>query len=126
MPSWTVAGELGRALRAVDVGGELVVAVRQPADHVVRLGAVGEGPLDGEGVEVLAAIGAVGRPAADAVRRDRPGVLDPADLVDLVDVHLGEQPARDPEELGEVADLPEQLLLVRRPAGPAAPHGSMR
>ena len=86
----------------------------------VGLRAVGEGPLDGEGVEILAVIGAVGGAAADAVRRDRPGVLDPADLVDLVDVHLGEQAAGDPEETDEVADLPEQFVLVRRVLAQAA------
>ena len=69
-----------------------------PPDHE-GFGAVGKGVLDGEAVEVLAAIGAVGDAAADAVRGHRPAVLDPAALVDLVDVHLGEHPGGDPEEV---------------------------
>ena len=84
------------------------------AHHVVGLGAVGEGPLDGVAVEVLAAIRAVGDAAADAVGRDRPHVLEPADLVDLVDVHLGPQAAGDPVEMHEVADLQEEFLFVGR------------
>jgi len=45
-----------------------------------------------------------------------PAVLDPADLVDLVDGQLVEEAAGGPEERGAAADLPEQLvLLVGRP-----------
>ena len=108
------AGELGGALGAVDEGGEFFVALRQPADYVQGLGAVGEGPFDAQGVEVLAAIGAVGGAAPDAVGGDGPRVLDPAQLINLMDVHLGEQAAGDPEEVHEVPDLPEQLFLVGR------------
>ena len=109
------AGELRSASGPVDVRGEFSVAIREPADDVERLGAVGKRPLDGERVEVLAAVGAVGCAPANAVRGHRPGILDPAELVYLMDVHLRVEAARDPEEMREVANLPMQVFDVRRP-----------
>ena len=48
-------------------------------------------------------------PPANRFRLDRPGVLHPTALVDVVDVEVGEQPAGCPEERVEVLDLVERL-----------------
>ena len=66
-----VARELPCALRAVNVGGEIVVGPVHVPAHDLGLRAVGERVLDRVGVQVLAAIGAVGRPAPQAERGDR-------------------------------------------------------
>ncbi len=86
----------------------------KPANHIQRLGAVGKRPFDGEGIQVLAAVRAVGDAPANAMRGDRPGILDPANLVNLVNVHFRKQAAGDPQEMNEVTDLPEQLLFSGR------------
>ena len=90
------------------------MAFREPAHDVERLGAVAKGPLDAERVQVLAAVGAVGRASPNALRADGPLVLDPAQFINLVNVHLGEKATRHPDEMHEVPDLPEQLLFIRR------------
>src|ERR1019366_1747933 len=59
-----IAGKLGGALRSVNVGGEVVVAIWSVAPGHQGLGAVGEGVFDRVAVEVLAAIGAAGKTPA--------------------------------------------------------------
>ena len=91
--------EDGRALRAVDhVAEEAPAAV-----HVPALGeqprAVGEGVFDGVVVEQLIGLGA-DLAAALPLGRDRPGVLDPAADVEVVDQPVEEEAAVEP---GEVA-----------------------
>ena len=71
--------------------------------------------------------------AAEGLGLDRPGVLHPAALVDLVDVEVAEAAAAGPEEAVEPLDLVEQLAdVVRLRAGREAadravhavgPHG---
>ena len=90
--------------------GEFLEAMStQPTDAIGRLRSVAESPLNGVGVELLAAILAVELPTADAAGDHRVVSLEPTEFVDLVDVHLGEESAGDPRETGEIADLPHQL-----------------
>src|SRR5262249_55167416 len=72
-------------------------------------GTVGEGVLDAVGVEVLVDEVAAVDPAAEAAGLDRPGVLHPAALVNVVDVEVAVAAAAGPEEAVEAADLVEQL-----------------
>ena len=111
-----VARELRGALRPVDEGGKVGVAVRDVAARHQGLGAIGEGVFDGIAVEVLAAVGAAGKTPADAVRGYRQGILDPEALVNLVDHQLDEDAAGRPHELVGMAggELPEQLVLAAR------------
>ena len=94
-----VAGKLGGALGPMDVSDEIVDAVGNVAAGDHRLRAVGEGVLDRVAIEVLAAIGAAAHRPPTPWARNRPGVLDPAALVDLVDHQLDEDAAGGPEEL---------------------------
>ena len=79
-------------------------------------------------VEVLANALVVHRAAPDAVGGNWPGVLEPANLVYLVDVEFVEEAARCPEEGRAMGDLPEHLVGVRRttaqPAAPVHPVGA--
>jgi len=49
------------------------------------------------------------------MRGHRPSILDPADLVNLVNVHLREEPTRNPKEMREVANLPMKVFHSRWP-----------
>ena len=49
------------------------------------------------------------------MRGDGRSALDPAELVDLVNVQLGKESAGDPEKLGEVANLPFQIIDLAWP-----------
>src|ERR1035441_6605810 len=62
-----VARELRSALRPMNIGGEVVMAVGDVASGHEGLGAVREGVFDGVAVEGLAAIGASGKAPANAV-----------------------------------------------------------
>ena len=55
--------------------------------------------------------------SAEGLGLDRPGVLHPAEMVDVVDVEVAEAAAAGPEEAVEVLDLPEQLAGVAGPFG---------
>src|SRR5437763_1184054 len=110
------AGKLGGGFRAMNEGGEFLVAFRQPADNVERLRAVGKCPFNSEGIQALAAVGAVGGAPGDGVGADRQRILNPAQLVNLVDVHFGEQAAGNPEEMNEIPNLPIQVLFIWRAA----------
>lgn len=109
------AGELGGAFGAVDEGGELAVRVVHPPELAERLASVGEGVLDGVDVDVLAAIGAARPAAAQAVRRDRPGILDPAAFVDLVDQVVDHVARAHVEQVD-----PPEFELAHQPVGVGA------
>ena len=87
-----------------------------------ELGAVGEDVFDRVGVEVLVHVGcAVGTwsvmASAQGLGLDRPGVLHPAEVVDVVDVEVAEAAAAGPEEAVEALDLPEQFAGLAGPLG---------
>ena len=103
-----VAGELRRALAAVNERGERINAF----DH--GLAAVGERVLDGVVVEVLAAIVRSVCRRALAGGRHGPAVLDPTAFVDLVDQHFQQDAGGGPEEVHAVADLPGDMVRVGR------------
>ena len=105
-------GDDRRALGAVGVAGELLVAAGDVPAFEEQLGAVGEGVLDRVGVEVLVDVVAAVVPAAGALGLDRPGVLHPAALVDVVDQEVAVAAAAGPEEAVELADLVQQLADV--------------
>ena len=98
-----------RALGAVGVAGELLVAAVDVPPLEEQLGAVGEGVFDRVGVEVLVDVVAAVAAGARALGRDRPGVLHPAALVDVVDQEVAEAAAAGPEEPVEPLDLVQQL-----------------
>ena len=75
-----------------------LAATRHAAPVKHKGAAVGKRVFDRVGVVVLAAIRAVGDPPAHAVGGDRPCVLEPAALVDLVDHQPDEQARRCPQE----------------------------
>jgi len=79
------AGELCGALGAVNVRGEVTAGFVDSAKPTERLGSVGEGELHRVDVDVLPAVFAAWYAATQADHRNRPGILDPAALVDLVD-----------------------------------------
>ena len=64
------AGKLPGALRAVDIGDEVAEAIGDIAAGYEGLRPVSKRVLDRIAVEILAAIGVVGRSTADAMRRD--------------------------------------------------------
>ena len=72
---------------------------------------------------------AAGHAAAEAVRRDRPGVLDPAALVDLVDqvvdhVARADPVQVDPAELELAHQVVGLVALVAQPAAAAQAVGA--
>lgn len=81
-----ILGDDGQALAAVGVARKLVMATRNDAAVVHQLGTVGEGVLDRVVIEVLVHVVTTVVTAAGGLGHHRPGVLDPAALVDVVDV----------------------------------------
>ncbi len=79
-----LAGEPGSAFRAMDERGELIARLVHPAEPTERLGPVGERVLEGVDVDILPAV-VVARQAAQTADGYRPGILDPAALIDLMD-----------------------------------------
>ena len=116
---WPERRDDRRALGAVGVAGELVVAAGHGAAFRNSLRAVGEGVLDRVGVEVLIDVVAAVVPAAAGLGLDRPGVLHPAALVDVVDEEVAEAAAAGPQEAVEPLDLVQQLADRRRASGSA-------
>src|SRR6185437_481954 len=96
-----------RAFRAVREAGELLIASVHAAAFQQQLGAVAEGIFDGIHVEVLIDAVAAIVPADGAARFDRPGVLHPAALVDVVDVEIAVATAAGPQERVETLYLIE-------------------
>ncbi len=105
-------------LRAVGVAGEFLVAAVDVPPLQEHLAAVGKRVLDRVGVEVLVdIIGAIAA-GAGALCRNRPAILHPAALVDIVDQEVAEAAAAGPEEPVEPLDLVQQLAdAVRLRAG---------
>ena len=106
-----VARELCSAFCAVDERREFIVTVLHGSAVDHRLGAVGKGVLDGVVMQILAAIVTVRLAPAQALGRDRPGVLDPAALVHLVNHHLDKPRRGNPQEEVGPANLPKQLVF---------------
>ena len=73
----------------------------------------------GVGVEVLVDVVAAVVAAAGGLGLDRPGVLHPAALVDVVDEEVAERAAAGPQEAVEPLDLVQQLADVVRASGSA-------
>src|SRR5207249_6741127 len=91
-------GNNGRPFGPVGVTGEFLKTAGHAAALEKQLGAVGEGVLRGIGVKVLIDVGAAVVPAAGGLGIDRPGVLQPTALVDIVDQEVTERAAAGPEE----------------------------
>src|SRR6266853_6388015 len=53
--------------------------------------------------------------AAQRLGLDRPGVLHPAEMINMVNVKVAEAPAARPEEAVEALNLPEQFSRFARP-----------
>ena len=84
--------------------------------------AILEGVFHRVGIEVLVHVrAAVGggfiMTSAKGLAFHRPIVLHPAEMIDVVDVEIGETSAAGPEERVEALDLPHQLAGLPRPLG---------
>ena len=114
-PAIAVLGNDRHAFAAVGIRGiNGNAAVVAPAIHD-ELGAVGEGVFNRVVVEVLVHVIAAIMAAAQRLGLDRPGVLHPAEMIDVVDVKVAVAPAAGPEEAVEVLNLPEQFTRFARP-----------
>src|SRR5438309_199210 len=102
------------------VTGVNVVATIDAASVHHELAAVGKRIFHGIGVKILvharaAATALAIMPPAERLGLDRPGVLHPAEMVDMVDVKVAETPAARPKETVEALNLPEQFSWFARP-----------
>src|SRR6186713_788459 len=99
--------------------GEAVIH-RHSANHTAAIhdefGIVGEGVLDRIAVEVLVDVLVAIVTAADGVRLDRPGILHPAAVINVMDVEVGKATPAGPEEAMEATNLPEQFAGFAGPA----------
>src|SRR5436190_13869618 len=111
-----------QAFAAVSVAGVNVIASINAATVHVHLGAVGEGIFDGIGIKILIDVrSAIGVDfvvtSAQRLCLDRPGVLHPAKVIDMMNVKVIETAAAGPEETMEVPNLPKQLTGIAGPLG---------
>src|ERR1051326_8431954 len=97
------------------VAGVDIVASRHAASVHVELGAVGEGVFHRVIVEVLVHGSAAIMPGADGLGLDWPGILHPAQMVDVMNVKVAEAPAARPNKAMEPLNLPEQFAGFARP-----------
>src|SRR5262249_31944082 len=88
---------------------ELRLATVDATPLQVHFAAVGEGVLDGIGIEVLIDVVAAEMPAAGRLSTDREGILHPAAFIDVVNVEIAVASARGPEERVEALDLIHQV-----------------
>src|SRR5439155_7755642 len=108
------------AFGAMSIARVHIVAPVDAASVHVHLGAVSEGVFDGISIKILidvrSALGAdlVVAPA-EGLRFDRPRILHPAEMINVMDVKIIETAAAGPEEAMEVPNLPEQFTRITGP-----------
>src|SRR6266705_2374871 len=103
------------AFAAVRVAGVNVVATVDAASIHHELASVGERVFHRVVVEVLVHRIAAVMAAAQRLGLDRPGVLRPAEMINMVDVKVAEAPTARPQEAVEALNLPEQFRRFAPP-----------
>src|SRR6266403_1512318 len=96
-----------------------VAPIHAAAIHI-HLGAVGERVLDRVRIEILIHVWFIFRiglvmPPTYALSFDRPRVLHPAQMIDVMNVEITEATAAGPEKTMKILNLPEQFTRLPRP-----------